>query len=385
MTILPLAVVVTAFTISNAFESQSRTLDRVQQTTRAVMAAIEGRFESRIAMLQGLASSTALERGDFAEFRRRTEFALRSLPDGSQIILSDASGKQLINTSVPTGTALPVRANVFAVETVFTTGRPVVSNLFRDALSQRLRVGVDVPIFIRGELRYELGLIIPPEEIMELIREQKIPADWYVGVLDRNGVLAARLPWPERFVGTPAAPRLQEGVKRQREGNVENQTLEGTLVVSTWSRSETTGWAFALAMPRAVLLAPLYRDLMLVLASSFAALLVAGFLAHLLGSSITKRLILLERRANALAMADTPPAVPAGIREIDGVDRQLRAAADTIRDQRDQQQMLMAELDHRVKNILATVQALVSRTLGGPPRPRPSSAGSARLQTRIAC
>jgi two-component sensor histidine kinase len=57
--------------------------------------------------------------------------------------------------------------------------------------------------------------------------------------------------------------------------------------------------------------------------------------------------------------------VPLGIREIDSVDRQLRTAADTIRDQRDQQQMLMAELDHRVKNILATVQALVSRTLGG--------------------
>lgn len=113
-------------------------------------------------------------------------------------------------------------------------------------------------------------------------------------------------------------------------------------MVSTWSRSETIGWAFALAVPRAILLAPLYRDLTLLVASSLAALLVAGFVAHLLGSSITKRLILLERRANALATADTPPDVPAGIRESDGVDRQLRAAADTIRDQRDQQQMLMA-------------------------------------------
>jgi hypothetical protein len=142
-----------------------------------------------------------------------------------------------------------------------------------------LRVGVDVPVFIGDELRYELGLVIPPEEILELIREQKIPAGWYVGVLDRNGILAARLPFPERFVGTPAAPRLQEGVKRQREGNVETPTLEGTPVVSTWTRSETTGWTFALAVPRADLLTPLYRDLLLVLASSLAALLVAAFCA----------------------------------------------------------------------------------------------------------
>lgn len=145
---------------------------------------------------------------------------------------------------------------------------------------------------------------------------------------------------------------------------METPTLEGTMVISTWSRSESTGWAFALAVPRASFLAPLYRDLALLLASGLGALIVAGLLAHLLGSSIARRLVVLERRAEALATATTPPAVPPGIREIDGVDRQLRAAADTIEDQRQQQHMLMSELDHRVKNILATVQALASRTLG---------------------
>lgn len=218
VTVLPLAIMVTAVTLSTTFESQTRTLDRVQQTTRALMAAIEGRFESRIALLQGLASSIALERGDFAAFRRGAEVALQALPSGSEIILSDKSGQQLVNTSVPAGTPLPVRGNTFAVETVFTTGLPVVSNLFRDAVSQRLRVGVDVPVFVGGQLRYELGLIMPPEELMELVREQKIPADWFVGVLDRNGILAARLPLPDEFIGTPAARNLREGVKRQREG-----------------------------------------------------------------------------------------------------------------------------------------------------------------------
>jgi two-component sensor histidine kinase/CheY-like chemotaxis protein len=364
VTVLPFAVLVAAFTFSNALESRARELDRVQQTVRALMTAVEGRFQSRIAMLLGLASSSALEHGDLAEFRRRAETALRSLPDGSDIVLSDASGQQLLNTSVPQGAALPARGNTFGVTTVFATGRPVVSNLFRDAVSQRLHVGVDVPVFVGGQLRYGLGLVIPLEELAKLIEEQKIPPGWFVGVLDRDGVLAARSPAPERFVGTPATARLREGIRRQPEGNVETPTLEGTPVISIWSRSDTTGWAFALAVPRATLLAPLYRDLALLLASSLAALLVAGLLAHLLGSSIARRLVVLERRADALATADTPPHVPPGIREIDGVDRQLRAAADTIEDQRQHQLVLMAELDHRVKNILATVQALVSRTLG---------------------
>jgi two-component sensor histidine kinase len=352
------------FVVRGALEDQARTLDRVQQTTRALVAAVDGRFQTRIALLQGLASSTPLEQGDLQQFRRRAETVLQSLPAGAEIILFDATGQELLNTSVPAGKPLPFRANMRAVKEVFATGRPFVSDLFRDALANRLTVSVDVPVFDGGQVRYGLGLNIFREEFHALVTEQRIPPSWFLGLVDRNGILAARLPLPERYVGTPAAPLLQDAIKGASEGHVETPTLEGVAVVSTWSRSATTGWAMALAVPKRALYAPLYQNLIFLLTSGFAAAVIGGILAHRLGSSISSRLVVLERRASGLTTDRERPALPPGIREIDNVDQELRAAADTIRDQQQHQHMLMAELDHRVKNILAIVQALVSKTLG---------------------
>jgi two-component sensor histidine kinase/ActR/RegA family two-component response regulator len=364
VSILPLLIAAIVFSIYDSFEDQGRNLARVQETTRAFVRAVDGLFESRIALLQGLATSVPLQQGNYPVFRQQAEFALRSLPANTGIILADAKAQQLINTYVPESTPLPRRVRVDVVEGIFATGRPSVSNVFVGAFVHRLVVSIDVPVIIDGRVRYDLALILPIEDLNALLREQKIPETWFAGVLDRDGILAARLPHPELYVGKPAAALLQEGIKARVEGRVETPTLEGVEVVSTWTRSDRFQWAVAIAVPKDVLTAPLYRHLLGLLLAGLLVAAIGVVLAYLLGSSITTRLVQLQRRAQALSSDETLPALPAGIREIDLVDERLRAANETIRDQRTHQRMLMAELDHRVKNILATVQALVSRTLG---------------------
>ena len=82
LSVLPPVILAIIFVVRSALDEQERTLDRVQQTTRAMIAAIDGYFDSRIALLRGLASSTALERGDVPEFRRRAAVALQALTPG---------------------------------------------------------------------------------------------------------------------------------------------------------------------------------------------------------------------------------------------------------------------------------------------------------------
>jgi two-component sensor histidine kinase len=120
------------------------------------------------------------------------------------------------------------------------------------------------------------------------------------------------------------------------EGVVETVSLEDTPLLTAFSKSHNTGWSVAIGIPRADLLNPLWRSLAIIAAFGLASLLIG--------------------LAFAVQMAQ----------------RVARAEAD--------RELLMNELNHRVKNTLATVQAIVTRTLRGARSPADASnAVEARL------
>lgn len=159
---LPLAVFAIWMIVHNAEHDRHRILARIQQTTRALIQTIDERFESRIALLQGLATSSGLREGRLDHFDQRAREALRGATKGTYIIVSDRTGQQVVNTSVPFGTALPQRVETESVEKVFATERPWISNVFVGALSKQLTVSVDVPVFgYDGAVKYGLAMTIP--------------------------------------------------------------------------------------------------------------------------------------------------------------------------------------------------------------------------------
>lgn len=367
---LPLIVLALWFSIFEFEKERQRALARIQETARAMAQAMDGRFEARIAILHGLATANSLRDGRYDDFRVRASHVLRSLPAGTVVSVSTRDGRQLVNTSLPAGREIPVRANLEGVEAVFATGKPSISNVLRDAISGRLVVSIDVPVFQQQAVLYDLALIFPIEELAELLRAQRSSPDWYTGLIDRNGILAARLPFPERFAGTPAAAPLWAQMALQGEGHIKTPALDGVLVYSTWSRSGFSGWSVAIAMPESFMVGPLWRRISVLLASGGAVLLAVFVLAMLLGRAISRRMVRLAESADAIASDRPTDPPPRGIREVDFVDQAIRQATRTIREQEARQRLLLGELDHRVKNMLATVQALINRTLGRTPEAR---------------
>lgn len=156
---------------------------------------VEQELQSYIAALQALSSSRSLEAGDFAEFHRCAEAVVGHQFPGANILVLREDGQQIMNTIVPTGAPLPVRTNLGSTREVFTTGHPVVSDLYVGAVVPRPVKAIDVPVTgSNGNVIYTLSLNPNFGIFADIIRRQAIPPHWLITVVDRRGVIIARVP-----------------------------------------------------------------------------------------------------------------------------------------------------------------------------------------------
>jgi len=241
-------------------EKRSEMEGDVLDTARAFSMVVDRELANIQASLTALATSPSLASGNLADFHRQATLVLHDYP-GGDIILGDATGQQLVNSYVPFGKPLPRRNVPESVRSIYSTGRPVISNLFRGAVTGRNLLSVDVPVFRGEQVVYDLALTIPAQRLMALFAQQRIPPEWTAGISDRNQVIVARNRFPERYVGTHINPVLAKNLAERLEGSVESTNLEGTPVVLMFSRSPRTGWTAAIGIPKAVFIADVWRSL----------------------------------------------------------------------------------------------------------------------------
>jgi len=153
--VLPLTVFAVVLVYYN-YEGNRRTAyDRILQIARGVATNIDAEFRAAIASLEVLALSEALERDDLAEHFVKSHFPQ------SNVVVSDASGQQLLNTAVPAGTPLPRYVRMDALRRVFEKGDPQISNLLFGPVLRRNIAVVDVPVWRDGKVAYYLAASLP--------------------------------------------------------------------------------------------------------------------------------------------------------------------------------------------------------------------------------
>ena len=148
--------------------------------------------------------------------------------------------------------------------------------------------------------------------LQELLARQRLPSTWIAAILDRSGTIVARTHEPERFVGVRARADLLERMAQAREGAVEATTVDGISVVSAYSRSDRTGWAVVVGMPRSELRAPLLQGTVALFAGTAAVLLLSLWLAWRLSRNLSASLEVLGGAVRATghgALVELPPPV----------------------------------------------------------------------------
>jgi two-component sensor histidine kinase len=360
---------------------RDRATNEALDLARSLAQAVAAELGSRMAVLEVLALSRRLADGDLAGFRAQAEAVLARQAPGANILLLTEDGQQLLNTILPPDAPLPKRRYLDNQRRVFATGQPAVSDLFVGVVQGRPLIAIDVPVRRPdGSVGMVLGLNPTLDAFEPLLRRQRAKAGWFLVVLDRTGRRVARVPDGASLVGQPVTDDLLGAwTTGAPEGVVRSASAEGIPVLTAYSRVPEIGWGVAVAVPQAELVRPAVRSALISLGVGLLLLALGLGLARLVARGITRPILSLLGLAAAAESKeiDGRASPDLGLPEADrlatallGEARRRRAALAALLDSERRLRLVVAELNHRAKNALATVQALAlqtARSEGGDP------------------
>jgi two-component sensor histidine kinase len=315
-TILPVLLLAGFIVYSGYARTHDEAADRVLQTAKSGMAAVDRELQNQLSALQVLALEPELSEGDFEEFRDDAERFIQ-VRSGYVVAITDAKGNHVFNTR-RRGPLAPW-TNRDAYDEVMRTKKPAVSNIYVGGVTNEPTFTVNVPVMHGDEVAYVVGYSPPREIYFEILRRLALPEGWVVSLYDASAHHIARQPRLPGNEITVATDDLKSEFARGNNRIVPAASLEGEPILAAFTRSEETGWVLAIGMPQASLDRPARDSVMLTVAIGATMLLVGLLFA----SHLATQLVRAEGHRS----------------------------------------LLMNELNHRVKNTLSAVQGIVARGL----------------------
>ncbi len=279
------------FLVYHNYESKrALTEQRTLETAQALTLDVDRELANMQASMVALATSTAVITGDLPAFYVEAQILLTVAQPGADIIVSDETGQELMNTSHPFGAPLPKRGTLAAVRQVFDTGRPAIANVYKGASTERLKVSVDVPVFRKGQVVYDLAMAVSTDRFSTLLMELHLPPEWVGTIFDGNHVIVARTPSAEQLLDPTIVPAPKQRMANTAESAPQVVNVGGIPIFDCFSRSEKSGWTVVVGVPKATMMAEIWRWLALTIIGtallSFAGIALAFVMARRIAASI---------------------------------------------------------------------------------------------------
>ena len=345
------------------------------QTAQALSVAVDRQLYADRVMLETLANSPLLERGEFAAFYELCRRAIEQR-GGLFISLFDAKGRQIFNTLRPMGEPLPSPfrdapppdperppvGDPSALQEVLRTGKAVNSDLLFGLVAGRLLFTMNVPILREARIRYVLNAAFEPVVMTRFLQESAqfkgVPA-W---IYDRRGFIVGRWQDAEKYAGrrVPAAQLAQ--LRDKEAGVATGETAEGLELYYSFARSPVTGWTASMGAERRQLDRAVLTGWIVGGALMVAGLLLGLGLALSLATRLRRSIVAL---ANAASRSEPPR--PGGLRtrELELLERAVLDAAQAreARARKDEAEAAsrtkdryIATLSHELRNPLAALR-----------------------------
>ncbi len=321
---------------------QARMEERTATLNAHAVEQIDRFLSGQIAMLQALATSPALETGDFARFDRQARELVRL--QGLNIVLRDLDGQQRVNTRLPRGAVLP-RSVLAHDRIVMATGAPVVSDLFPGTATGRPIVAVTVPVRRYGAVTHLLHATLPAALFGEVLRAAGVAAPYSGSVTDRQGVIIGRSVDTEAAAGQPLPGfRSIAGSSGQWRG----RNLSGIPVFGTHHHSTLSGWVVTIGIAQAAMRAPLVTSVLLLAPVILGLSLIALVASLLVGRRIMRGKALLSQAADELSRGVRLRMPVTPIREMNEVGAVLAQTSAILHRQADALRESNADLEDRI-------------------------------------
>lgn len=334
--------------------------EQLLATARALSGAVDRQVAEGVAVAETLATDQALLNGDWKNFYIRAKRATGNRP--GWVAVTAADGQQMVNTLVAWGQPLPKTPPPAYMVAARAAGRTQVSDLRMGALAQRHVITVGAPVDIKGQA-YVVSYVVEAASFTSVFRQQRAPESWVATILDNQRKVIARSVRNERFTGASASPDMTRNLARSNEGVSKSVSLDNVKTRVAYTRSPRTGWTLVVAIPRAevakVGVAAAWGT-----AAIFPLLLLLGVgMALFLANRINREVVGLVEDAGAIGEGrPLDPNKRGGLAEIAVVREALVAASHELEAREARQAVMINELNHRVKNNLATVQSLARQT-----------------------
>ncbi|WP_259214799.1 sensor histidine kinase [Bradyrhizobium centrosematis] len=315
---LPLIVFAVGIAVYNYQQDRGDATRRVLENVRSMRLVLDSEVQRMTGGLQVLALTNSLRNGDFESFRRIALGFVEQYGKGGLVLVSDRKGRLLFSSATDDTASLPARGNLAIVERVFANKSPQYSDLFTGAINGRKVLTVEVPVFRDGEVIYDLCFSPPISIFQDLVEKQRPDQLWTVSLVDTKAIVFARVPNPSATIGKQASGAIYDAMSRSSEETLSTVSLDGVALSSAFTTSHLTGWRVVAGVAESSLIAPLWRNIAI--------------------TSLIGGILLLTGLTFAVRMATTI------------------ARGEMLHN------LLIDELNHRVKNTLALMQAIAVQT-----------------------
>ncbi|HWN14922.1 MAG TPA: ATP-binding protein, partial [Candidatus Dormibacteraeota bacterium] len=321
----------------------------MRETVAALAHTVDKELESTIAALEVLGQSEHLDVMNLPAFYALCDRVTRQ-QGLVNMVLFEADGRALFQTSVPLGTPRPATRRPDIFQQMRADRRPVISNLFDGVLTRHI-VSVYLPIAREGAVRWVLAAGVRASDFGQLLRSQRFAPDTVAVLQDRDHVILARTQAEAETVGT----RVQSP-NPGTDGWVRSRLREGIDVYVAFTTAPLSGWRVVLTQPVATVDAPLRRWAWQLVAGAAVASALAGGVAFLFGRRIAGAVTGLVGIARAVERGDPAPPLSTHVTEVNEVAEQLSGAAEHAR-AREQESALRERQAHAIARVAHALAA----------------------------
>ena len=342
--VIPTALVFLLLVAQSYTRERDHVVNETAQAARAVAAAVERDLSGAQMAARVLAASPALQTDDIGALRALAGSLLQPGLAVSAFIVSDAKGRQLVNTALPASQTPPPLPQKWAasMERTREAGKPRLTSLLM-APDEVPQLALNLPLPRDKGAAYVLTALYPSDYLPVLLRELHLPAYLGAAIVNADGINVARTLAPQRYVGQRTVAPLLEQIRQAREGVLRHATLEGLDVYTGFRRAPDDAWTAAVTMRTSTVAEALLGSV--VTGSLILALLLgAGFaLAWRVGGRLARTLQELTQQIHALAQGKPLLSHRHADRESGDMAGALGALERDLRRHRTQLESLVAE------------------------------------------
>jgi two-component sensor histidine kinase len=256
------------------------------------------------------------------------------------------------------GEALPAVVPLEAHQKALQTGADQIGGVLLGPVAKRPSLGIFVPVMKAGKAERTIVIGLDPKIFTRVLENQELPEGWVAGVGDPQGKFVARSIDNDRFVGRPISRGWLDASRNGKEGLIENISQEGIPLISAFTNLSDSNWTVSVGASKEVVNSPAHRSRWIVGTVSAAFVLLSLTLSWFAGRSIIGAMKSLENASSSLLRNEPVNLKRTGLREVDHALTAFERAASTISEREKHHELLVEELNHRVKNTLAVVQSM---------------------------